>query len=96
MTTSHVAVVDVVPEPKGGKCSKSKDPQTLAKESALLKNCMRLQEDSVAKVDEHCFVLTCHVGMIEDRLNDMEDNIAAAMATFCEQLRHDLSYCDND
>lgn len=86
MSMSNVAIVGIVPEPRVSKCGKSKEPQTFAKEFAPLKDRVSSLEDSAVRPLEHYFVLSQHVGMMEDGLHAMEDNVAAAMATFRYQL----------
>lgn len=38
------------------------------------------------RAEKHYSILSQHVGMMEERLHAMEDNVANAMATFRQQL----------
>nr|CAD1820300.1 unnamed protein product [Ananas comosus var. bracteatus] len=94
MSTSDAAIVDVVPEPRATKRGKSKEPRTLARESISLGDRVGVLEDSAARAEEHYSLLSQHVGMMEDGLHAVEDSVAAALATFRQQLeefRRDLA-----
>lgn len=52
MFPSDAIVVNVVPEPKHSKRSKSKESQTLAREFAPLKDYVGLTENVVARVEK--------------------------------------------